>query len=420
MSYKANVASNFINQVLHLILGFVGSIIIARVLGPERQGYVTYISLIFVLIGNYGHFGLNNAVIYFYKRKKVAPDHLYYVNTTFLTLIFLVISAVILTLKKLGLIFTEYSVGWVLGGLVLVISTFYYTNNHAWYVANEQIRQVNRRNIAVFLLKSAVIVILGILNAGYFYWVTIATMLMNAVLLHAGLGKGVKFRWDWNLIKREYSYGFIIFLASIFHYLHLRADQLYINAMLGKSQLGIYTLSVNLSELMFMVPSSISTALIARLYNTEDEHTSTETMAKTYNITFYVCIALALVAIPASFAIPFIYGKDFTAAIYSTLILLPGVIFASLARVATPYFFSTGKPHIHLKLTSITLLMNCILNYPLILLWGINGAAVASTISYFFFGFGYTMMLVREGNFKIRDLVYLRASDIRELLRKTP
>ena len=420
MSYKANITSNLINQILHLVLGFVCSIFIARVLGPSGQGYVTYITLIFTLIGSYGHFGLNNSVMYFYKRKKIPAEHLYYVNTTFLTLIFLVITVIVLTLKKLGLIFTDYPIGWVLGGLSMVIAIFYHTNNYSWYVANEQIRRVNRLNISVFLLKSAAIIILGVFNAGYFYWATVASTTLNAVILHIGLKKGIKFRWDWGLIKREYAYGFIIFLASAFHYLHLRVDQLYIKAMLGNAQLGIYTLSVTLSELLFMVPTSITTALIARLYNTEDEAASSETMAKTYKLTLYVCIALALVAIPASFAIPLVYGKDFSAAIYSTLILLPGVVFASLARVATPYFFTAGKPQVHLKLTSITLLMNCILNYPLILLWGINGAAVASTISYFFFGFGYTMMLVREGNFKIRDLVYLRASDIRELLRKTP
>ena len=418
MSYKANITSNLINQILHLVLGFVCSIFIARVLGPAGQGYVTYIVLIFTLLGTYGHLGLNNSVMYFYKRKKIPAEHLYYVNSTFLTLIFLVIALVVLTLKKLGLILSDYTVGWVLGGLSLVISTFYYTNNYSWYIANEQIRRVNRLNISVFLLKSAAIIVLGILNAGYFYWVTVTTTALNAIVLHIGLKKGVKFRWDWSLIKREYAYGFIIFLASAFHYLHLRVDQLYINAMLGNAQLGIYTLSVTLSELMFMVPTSITTALIARLYNTEDEQAGSETMAKTFKLTLYVCIALALVAVPASFAIPFVYGKDFTAAIYSTLILLPGVVFASLARVATPYFFTTGKPQVHLKLTSITLALNCILNYPLIRLWGINGAAVASSISYFVFGCAYTMMLVREENFKLRDLVCLRASDLRDLLRR--
>ncbi|HPV15208.1 MAG TPA: polysaccharide biosynthesis C-terminal domain-containing protein [Candidatus Cloacimonadota bacterium] len=416
MSYKANITSNLINQILHLVLGFVGSIFIARVLGPSGQGYVAYITLVFTMIGSYGHLGLNNAVMFFYKRKKIPADHLYYVNTTFLTLIFLVISAIVLTLKQLGLILHEYPLSWVLGGLSIVISSFFYYNNHSWYVANERIRQANRRIIAVFLIKSLVIIILGILNKGYFYWATIGSMILSASLLHLGLKKGLKFRWDFSLIKREYAYGFIIFLAAAFDHLHLRVDQLYIKAMLDNAQLGIYTLSVTLSELMFMVPGSITTALTARLYNPCGERSSEEIMAKTFKLTLYVCIALALIAIPASFAIPLVYGRDFTAAIYSTLILIPGVVFASLARVATPYFFTSGRPQVHLRVALTALVTNCILNYPMIKLWGINGAAIASTISYFVYGCSYIYILIRKEKFKAADLTCLRVSELKELI----
>lgn len=418
MSYKANITSNVINQLLHLVLGFVGSIVIARVLKPAGQGYVAYITLVFTMIGSYGHLGLNNAVMYFYKRKKIPAKHLYYVNSTFLTLIFFVIAVIVLTLKKLDLILPDYPVGWVMGGLVIVISSFYYYNNRAWYVANERIRSLNRRNNAVFILKSIAIIILGIFNAGYFYWVSVATMFLNEVFLHAGLRKGFKLRWDWDLIKREYAYGFIIFLAAAFDHLHLRVDQLYINTMLGNAQLGIYTLSVTLSELMFMVPTSITSALTARLYNLSDEHSGAETMAKTFKLTFYVCVALALLAIPASFLIPYVYGKGFTPAIYSTLILMPGVVFASLARVATPYFFTSGRPQVHLRVALASLVLNCILNYPMIKLWGINGAAIASTISYFFYGSYYIYILTRKEGFKAEELFRLDPTEIKELIKR--
>ena len=69
--YKANITSNLVNQILHLIIGAATSIIASRVLGPQGMGYVAYAILIFTILGNFGHFGLNNAVIYFKKRKKV-------------------------------------------------------------------------------------------------------------------------------------------------------------------------------------------------------------------------------------------------------------------------------------------------------------------------------------------------------------
>lgn len=423
MSYKANITSNVVNQVLHLILGFVTSIVVARALGPSGQGYIAYIILIFTLLGSYAHLGLNNSVMYFYKREKVPAKHLYYVNTSFLSLIFIIISAIVLYFRKQGLILAEYPLSMVLGALALILFSFYYNNNYAWYVANEHIRQANRRNISIFILKSLAILAFwgfGILHPGSFFWITVLAMGMSALLLQLGLKRGFRFRWDITLIRREYAYGFIIFLAAAFDHLHLRVDQLYIKGMLDNAQLGIYTLSVTLSELMFMVPTSISSALTARLYNTRDEDDGASLMTKTFKLTLYLCIALALVAIPASFAIPLIYGKAFSPATYSTLILLPGVIFASLARVATPYFFTSGRPQVHLKVASTALVINCVLNYPMIHLWGINGAAIASSISYFVYGCSYILILIHKEGFNALELIYLRASDLRALLWKKP
>ena len=52
MSYKKNIASNFITQIIGLILGFVTSILIARALGPEGKGYLAYFLLIIGLINS--------------------------------------------------------------------------------------------------------------------------------------------------------------------------------------------------------------------------------------------------------------------------------------------------------------------------------------------------------------------------------
>lgn len=421
MSYKANIASNLINQILHLVLGFASSIVVARALGPAGQGYATYIILIFTLLGSYAHFGLNNSVMYFYKRENIPAKHLYHVNTSFLLLIFVLISLLVLTAKAHALILKDYQLSMVVGGLILMLFSFLYNNNYAWFVANERIRQANRLNISVFILKSLTILAFwgfGILMVKSFFWISILAIVFSALLLQLGLGRGFQWRWDLKLIRREYAYGFIIFLAAAFDHLHLRVDQLYIKGMLDNSQLGIYSLSVTLSELMFMVPTSITSALTARLYNTRDEDGGASLMSKTFKLTLYVCIALALMAIPLSFAIPYIYGKAFTAAIYSTLILIPGVVFASLARVATPYFFTSGRPKVHLKVALCALILNCILNYPMIHLWGINGAAIASSISYFIYGLSYILILIQKEKFKTSDLFILRLSELRDLLRR--
>lgn len=420
MGYKANIASNLINQVLRLVLGLGTSILVARALGPEGQGYVAYIILIFTLMGSYGHFGLNNAVMYFHKRKGVEAGHLFHVNTSCLLLIFVGLAVSTLAGWKLGLFLSDYSLLLVLGGLLFVLANFFYFNNYAWFIASEEIRLSNRYNITVFILKSMVIVvfwILGVLWTGSFFWITVLAMALNALLLQVKLRRGLRFEWDSKLLKEEFAYGGIIYLAAAFDHLHLRVDQLFIKQMLDIGQLGVYSMAVNLSELLFLIPLSINTALTGKLYNTEEGDAGRAVMARTMKLTLYVCLALAVIGIPLSLAIPFIYGEGFRGAILPSMLLLAGAVFASLARVASPYFFTAGRPKVHLRVTFLSLALNCLLNWLFIPLWGINGTAIASAISYFFYGIFYLSILILREGFSARQFLSLRISDFKAVLR---
>jgi len=416
MGYKANIASNLINQVLRLVLGLATSILVARALGPDGQGYVAYIILIFTLMGSYGHFGLNNSVMYFHKRKGADPKHLFHVNTSCLGLIFVALSALTLSGWGMGIWLRDYPLPLILGGLLFVLANFFYFNNYAWFIASERIRESNRWNITVFLLKSLFIVafwVLGILWTDSFFWITVLAMALNAILLQLKLKRGFRFEWDSRLLKEEFRYGGIIYLAAAFDHLHLRVDQLFIKGMLDIGQLGVYSMAVNLSELMFLIPLSINTALTGKLYNTESGDAGRMVMIRTVKLTLYVCMALAVIGIPLSLAIPYIYGEGFRGAVVPTMVLLLGVIFASLARVASPYFFTSGRPKVHLRITFLSLALNCILNWIMIPRWGIKGAAIASAISYFFYGFYYISILVIKEKFRLKDFLTLRISDIK-------
>lgn len=418
MGYKANITSNLINQALHLVLGLLTSILVARALGPEGQGYIAYIILIFTLMGSYGHFGLNNAVMYFHKRKGIDATHLFYVNTSCLFIIFIALAALTLGAWKTGLLLDGYSLPMVMGGLIFVLAGFLYYNNNAWFIASERIRESNRFNIAVFLLKSLFIIsfwALGILWTGSYFWVTIAAMALNAILLQVRLKRGFHFVWDGPLLKTEFAYGGIVYIAAAFDHLHLRVDQLFIKGMLDIGDLGVYSMAVTLSELLFLIPISINSALTGRLYNTEGEDAGRQVLANTMKLTLYVCIALTCIGIPLAFLIPLIYGIGFKGAILPTIILLIGAVFASLARVASPYFFTSGRPMIILRITFFCLVLNSALNWLMIPRMGITGAATSSAISYFIYGLYFLIILIRKEGFALSQFFRLQIADLKAI-----
>lgn len=422
MGYKANIASNLSNQVLRIVLGAITSIIVARALGPTGMGYVAYIILVFTLIGDFGHLGLNNSTMYFMKRGAVPSGHLFSVNLTALGLIFMAFSAMVLIIRGTGLALQAYSYPYILGGLVFVISDLFFTNLHSWYVGDERIRESNRKIILVFLLKSALILALWLtktLSPLSFFVTGVLGMLLNALLLGFRVGQSYAPALDFGLLKAEFSYGGVLWLGAIFSFLHFRADQFMIKEMIDVRALGVYSIAVMLAELLFLVPVSVSSALLGKLYNTSEPAAARSIMGRTLKLTLYICGALALLGIPLSLLIPLVYGKAYAGAVSSVMVLLGGAVFASIAKVGMQYFFTLGRPKVHLYTTLITLIVNIALNFLLIPRWGILGAAVASSVSYLGYGLFYLALFIYREKFSYRDLFSLNAHDIKALWNKS-
>jgi len=421
MGYKANITSNLINQVIRIGIGLLTSVLVARALGPLGQGYTAYIILIFTLLGTYGHLGLNNAVMYFQKRSSFAPDSVFRTNLTALGLIFLILSTGMILLRASEMVLADYDWFFIGGGLVFMLADFVFTNHHSWFIGDERIRQSNRYNITVFILKSAAILVLWILDnltVYSFFAVQVVAMLLNAVLLHVKLGRRWRPELNTALLKAEFRYGGIIYLGALFAFLHYRVDQFMIKLMLGTPELGVYAVAVNIAELLFLIPISVSSALSGRLYNS-DAQTGRQLMAQTLKLSFYICAALSLAGIPASFLIPYVYGRAFAGAVASTVILLLGVLFASIAKVMGPYFFSKGRPGFHLLITFVTLLLNTALNLLLIPVFGIAGASLASSASYLVYGLFYVYLFIKVENYPLAELLSLKRSDLLQLWRRT-
>ncbi|MCB5224593.1 MAG: polysaccharide biosynthesis C-terminal domain-containing protein [Candidatus Cloacimonadaceae bacterium] len=421
MGYKENIASNLGSQIIRIAVGALTGIVVARVLGPAGMGKVAYILLVFTLLGDYGHLGLNNANMYFLKRGAQSRKHLFGVNVTSLAMLSLLAATAVLSLRATGLILQSYHWGYIVAGLAFSISDLFFTNLQSWYVGDERIRESNRYIIGVFLLKNALILglwISGMLSPFRYFSLMVLGMLLNATLLWLKVRQKYTPAFDFGLLRSEFGYGGILWLGSIFSFLFLRADQFMIKNMLGLAELGTYSISVSLAELLFLVPISVSSAFLGKLYNTEDPNAARLLLSRTLKLTLYACAALAAVGIPLSFLIPFVYGKAYTGAIYSTMVLLVGAVLSSPARVGMQYFFTLGRPKVHLWASLATLLTNISLNFVLIPRLGILGAAIASGIAYALYGLIYIFLFLGPEKFSFNELFLLNAKDLQELFKR--
>lgn len=430
MGYKKNIASNFVTQIITSALAFVVSIIVSRVLGPEGKGVAAYFLLFFTTIGQYGHFGITYATPYFSKKTEYDSEEVFHSNFSYTITMCSIISLIILLGRHFGLIFKEYDYFMIFLGIFTLTFTMIMEFLSTFYIANERIIEVNRINLTSNLIKLFIIFILWITSTltVYTYLLVLAfPLIFNTVSMRRNLKVNFKYVLNSDLLKREFKFGMTIYLATLFIFMNYKIDQFFIKFMLGEAQLGVYTVAVSLAELLFLIPGSVAGAILGRLYNmsNDSQEERKRLTSGTIKVTFYVTFILMIAGIICTALIPYIYGESYSGAVLPTIVLFIGILFASIGKISSSYFQSSGEPKVHLYITFLVFMVNISMNWILIPIVGIVGAAIASSVSYTVYGISYVIIFIKREKFTFEGLFLLNknereiiCSTVRKLLRR--
>jgi O-antigen/teichoic acid export membrane protein len=138
---------------------------------------------------------------------------------------------------------------------------------------------------------------------------------------------------------------------------------------------------VSLAELTFFVPDAVSTVFFPRVAGMERE-SADEKVASVTRFTVLITLVATLALIPAAFAAVNLVLPDFRDSLAPFLVLLPGIICLTVAKVLASYVGGLGIPLRVAMASGSALAVNIVANLILIPSLGIMGAAVASLVSY--------------------------------------
>jgi O-antigen/teichoic acid export membrane protein len=191
--------------------------------------------------------------------------------------------------------------------------------------------------------------------------------------------------------------------------------------MLSVSELGIYSASVSVSELLLLVPSAIGLALFPHLISSEHE-ARVQAMCKIGRMSLILGVvgSIFLVVVAYPFII-LVFGVKFSRAFVPTLLLLPGLVAMTLNYAYSNYLFSIGKPFVAAKIFAIGLISNIVLNWTLLKTYGINGAAFFSSLTYTLTTIGFILVILKnDKTLKLKDIIIPNNDDVKYILRKIP
>lgn len=389
-SIKADALRIYVIQFMTLGTGILSSVIIARTLGPEGKGVIDLFRLLSSFIVDFGLLGFGSGLLFYLANQHVALAKIHGTGIGY-SLLMGIVAAVIgfLCLPWLRTVFPGLPDQIILLTLALAPFAFYRV---LWSNIITGLNQAVRdyRNAIYFsiinLIAIAILWRWGQLNASHVITLTLALSTANGLVAFVILYRQEpKVAFDVGLLKNSLRYGLIVYIGYLANLLLFRIDQLMINQLMGTAALGVYAVSVRWAEMLFTLDSAILAAALYKISSGTAEESFALTkkiLQKQFLISGGAAFVMAIIAYPL---VSILYGEKFQGAAIPLVLLLPGIVAWSLAKVMSQYItYNRGKQWLPMLASVGGMILNIGLNWVMIPKLGISGASLASSIAYSF------------------------------------
>lgn len=388
MSISKNLTFTSTTQIISFIFGVGFSVLVARLLGPEGQGHFTLWILIPTLLARFGNLGFDASFSYFSTDKRF--DH------GFIFFIWFLLVALCLCLYSIFLMcyhFNFFDIQaqklpiFIINTLGILTALFMSrTLLMSFLVGQNKIKL----HSALSLVESVVplIIVLGLMwflkiSAEIVFMAILTTMIVVNLMLFVRSYTGISLP-NSRLTYIAFQYGIKSWLNNLINQLIYRSDMLMIAYFLGIVEVGLYSVALLLVEKSWFFTTAISNALFPIIRRRDDGPKLVARLVR-FSVIFSLLFALFLM-LTAEKLLPFIFGDDFILSVSPLLWLLPGALALTVPKILVTQFSALDKMQLAIYSSAPGLVVNIALNLILIPRYGLQGAAIGTSISYIVYG----------------------------------
>ncbi|WP_094244680.1 flippase [Aeribacillus pallidus] len=377
-------------NILIQIAGFGGQIFLTRILSVEDIGTIKILQSYLNILVIIASLGLNTSVLKLCSENINEKDRISIFNVS---VIFTLISSLILIFIVNKLVTVHnIKVNNLLSVYVYLIPILSLTNLIIVYLQSQQkiktmslIQSYSKVFIVVFSTAFAY----GLGLEGYIYSLVILN-LFSFILILLFIRREIKFASIRNVsidqLKKIFSIALFSLGANLVGVLLSNLNIIIANILTNDSkEIGYYGIAQLIITTMMIIPSTLGQIMVPKISKVSNNIEDVKYILKTYQKrNTILAFSVALIAgIFAPLIIPFVFGENYIKSVYYFEILLLGFIFWSLYSPKGITLMSVGRSDANFYVSLISVTLNFILNYLLIIRYGMLGAAVANTIVYF-------------------------------------
>ena len=184
--------------------------------------------------------------------------------------------------------------------------------------------------------------------------------------------------------RAVWRYSALAFATNLIQFLNYKVDVWFLRYYeCHNYDLGIYTLSVSLTQLLWLLPQALQSILFRDIAHRKDiENLYRETRRWTGILVLYVSIAGVLGAFLAKALVPVLFGEAYAEVSKMIGVLLLGIAPFGVIMIISAYFSGTGRVYINFISAIIGFIVGVLGDIAWIPEYGIGGAAAASVASY--------------------------------------
>lgn len=411
-------------QTLQAVLAMLTGILVARYFGAQARGILSVLVALGTMTVLFGSLGIHQSSVYFLGRFKSSRETVV-ANGLVMAIAGGLVSAA--ALSGLGLLLHRQLLGDIPSRffvLFVVCVPFMYFNAFAQRIVLgagrigtsnlpyviQGIGLVVGTGAAIFLTGRRVAPLIGIR--------VIIEVLTSAFLLVAirRIARA-RLHLSWPLFRRQLRYGLRNYASSLLWLFLLQSDLVLCNYFIGSARTGVYSVAVSLGLPVTMLANVVGTLTFQRVSSEGSRQRRIANTNRSVRVLAPItALGMVVLGATAGTIVPAIYGRAFSDASTAFVLLLPGLFAFCVEIVLINFLAGEGSPPIIYWAPFVGLAGNVLANLWVIPRWGIDGAAVTSSVAY-----SIVLALVlrhygRSTRSRLRDVVLPGADDLRALV----
>lgn len=390
--FVSDVGVTFVASAVAMLLGFPITVLLGRYLGADDLGLYRMVNTIFGTIMLFATIGIPAAITKYVAEFRDNDEKLgQIVSAGLITSILLGLLSFISIYVSAGLFAAVFHMPELSGLLKILAFAFPFSIVTSILLGLLNGLREMTKNAWISIIQSVSMLALTFLLVfnygvnGAVVGIVFSSVLTTLILIFVQKISNLSFANFFDNSIQLINFGSKTVFSNAINLINYQADILMIGYFMTKTDVGVYSVAVMFAKLIWILPDSIQriTFPLISEYHAKKMNESIDTLVDkcmkysclflVFCTTFFVFFGKELVTVTL--------GTEFAHSYSPLIVLLIGTLFFGITKSVGSIFASVGKVSLVYKIPLVSAILNIILNIVLIPIYGMNGAAIATTVS---------------------------------------